>query len=299
MAQGKNKNPEDIKKYVMRLIYRSRKPEIICDPKVAYSLRKCVSAYTGDCIRVRRSSDNAELDIGFDTGILDTAALLTFCGSGDGFITTWYDQSGNGINAVQTTTTRQPVIVTGGVISTMLTKPTVSFNGSTHYFDIPYLSYSGSKLTLFEVAQKLSTDTVNNSSRFFSTYSDSTYDFSSLGSFVVYANIRPGTNYIGNMRNSVQVTQSYTAGDIVLIYAGYDGCRRKIALNGSTLTTSAFSGGFSYTKGRIGALINSTGGANAGNFLGGNISELILFHCDRTADKVTIENEINTFYSIY
>jgi hypothetical protein len=25
---------------------------------------------------------------------LDTASLLTFCGAGNGFVTTWYDQSG-------------------------------------------------------------------------------------------------------------------------------------------------------------------------------------------------------------
>lgn len=283
----------------MKLIRRIRKPEIKCNPKVVYSLRLYVSDYTGNCIKVRRSSDNAELDIGFNAGVLDTAALLTFCDSGDGFITIWYDQSGSGFNAIQTTANRQPIIVSGGVVSVLLSKPTVYFNGSTHYFDIPYLSYSGSKLTLLEVGQKLASDTVNNSSRFFSTYYDSSYDFSSIGSFVVYVNTRTGTNYIGNMRNSQQITQSYTSGNIVLIYAGYDGCRIKIALNGASLSTAVFPGSFKYTKGRIGALINSTGGANAGNFLGGNISEVILFHCDRTADKSTLENEINTFYSIY
>jgi hypothetical protein len=68
---------------------------------VAYSLRKLRTAYTGSAIRVRRSSDNTEQDIGFVGRGLDTTALLTFCGVGDGFVKTWYDQSGNANNAIQ------------------------------------------------------------------------------------------------------------------------------------------------------------------------------------------------------
>ena len=64
----------------------------------AYSLRLLRTAYTGNCIRVRRSSDNAEQDFAFVSNDLDTASLLTFCGVGNGFVTTWYDQSGNANN---------------------------------------------------------------------------------------------------------------------------------------------------------------------------------------------------------
>ena len=73
---------------------------------VAYSLRKLRTGYVGNAIRVRRSSDNAEQDIAFDaSGNLDTTSLLSFVGSVNGFVTTWYDQSGNGYNAYQSTTT--------------------------------------------------------------------------------------------------------------------------------------------------------------------------------------------------
>jgi hypothetical protein len=47
---------------------------------VAYSLRKLRTAYTGAAIRVRRSSDNAEQDINFVSGDLDTQSLLDFVG---------------------------------------------------------------------------------------------------------------------------------------------------------------------------------------------------------------------------
>ena len=66
----------------------------------AYSLRKLNSDYTGAAIEVRRSSDNSTQNIGFTAnGDLDTTALKTFVGSGNGFITIWYDQSGNARNA--------------------------------------------------------------------------------------------------------------------------------------------------------------------------------------------------------
>lgn len=95
---------------------------------VAYSLRKLSSTYSGNCIRVRRSSDNAEQNIGFVSNVLDTASLLTFVGANNGFVTTWYDQSGNNINATQTVASSQPLIVSSGVLNVVNNKPSVYFN---------------------------------------------------------------------------------------------------------------------------------------------------------------------------
>jgi len=77
----------------------------------AYSLRRLDSGYTGDPIRVRRDGDNAEADIPFtSTGDLDTDALAAHCGASNGYVKTWYDQSGNANDATQTTTGNQPNI---------------------------------------------------------------------------------------------------------------------------------------------------------------------------------------------
>lgn len=95
----------------------------------AYSLRKLRAAYTGSAIRVRRSSDNTESDIGFTAlGNLDTTSLTSFCGSGDGFVTTWYDQSGNANNATQSTAGNQPIIVSAGALITVNSKPAILSN---------------------------------------------------------------------------------------------------------------------------------------------------------------------------
>ena len=82
---------------------------------VGFSLRKIRTAYIGDCIRVRRASDDAEQDIGFSGNDLDTAAIETFCSGTTGHVTTWYDQVGSN-DAVQATTTRQPIIYESGAV---------------------------------------------------------------------------------------------------------------------------------------------------------------------------------------
>jgi hypothetical protein len=100
--------------------------DIYPNAAAAYSVRLLRGAYYGSpAIRVRRSNDNAEQNIGFTTsGDLDTSALTTFVGANSGFIVTWFDQSGNGINGNQTTPSSQHQIVNAGAIIEISSKPT-------------------------------------------------------------------------------------------------------------------------------------------------------------------------------
>lgn len=91
---------------------------LAASPTVAYSLRKVISTATL-AIRVRRSSDDAEQDIGFASNALDTAALAAFVGANNAFVTTFYDQTATGINLVQATASRQPRIVNAGTYDGM------------------------------------------------------------------------------------------------------------------------------------------------------------------------------------
>lgn len=50
--------------------------------------RRLLTSYTGPWLRVRRSSDNAEQDC------TTVASILAFCGAGNGFVVTIYDQTG-------------------------------------------------------------------------------------------------------------------------------------------------------------------------------------------------------------
>ncbi|MCC7308518.1 MAG: hypothetical protein IT173_13210 [Acidobacteria bacterium] len=74
----------------------------------AWGLRKLRDAYAGSAVRVRRSSDSTEQDIGFSGNDLDWAAATSFASGGNLFVKTWYDQSGNAVNLSQTTAGNQP-----------------------------------------------------------------------------------------------------------------------------------------------------------------------------------------------
>lgn len=95
----------------------------------AYSLRKLLTSYSGNCIQVKRSSDSTTQDIGFSSGVLDTSALTSFVGSGTGYVTVWYDQSGNGRNVnTVTSDATSPIIVTSGTLEVDAnSKPRVRF----------------------------------------------------------------------------------------------------------------------------------------------------------------------------
>jgi hypothetical protein len=60
--------------------------------------------------------------------------LAAFCGAGDGFVKTWWDQSGNR-NASQTTEAAQPQIVDSGSLILRNSKPIIRFNGISHFLE--------------------------------------------------------------------------------------------------------------------------------------------------------------------
>jgi hypothetical protein len=100
-------------------------------PFVAYSLRRLTGSYWGAAIQVVRSSDGAAKDIPFTPGgDPDTASLLDFVGAGDGAVSIWYDQSGNGHHASAPAGAR-PYIVQGGVLVTVNAQPAVIANSDT------------------------------------------------------------------------------------------------------------------------------------------------------------------------
>ena len=126
---------------------------------VAYSLGLLRNAYTGNAIRVRRASDNTEQNIGFTLqGGLDTTALTSFCSGTNGFVTTWYDQSGNGNNFTQPTAGSQPQIVSSGAILSQSgvgsSKPSILFAPS-QLMQCTSVNVSGSNNSLFLTHKKV------------------------------------------------------------------------------------------------------------------------------------------------
>jgi len=103
-------------------------------PLLGHSIRLLSSTYTGKCMNVRRSSDNAAMDIGFVNGLIDVSTLQSFCGAGNGFVTKWYNQGS--LNAsgdvLQSTAVKQPQIYLNGSIETWNNIPSVYFSGAQY-----------------------------------------------------------------------------------------------------------------------------------------------------------------------
>lgn len=108
----------------------------------AYGLRKLRRDYVGAAIAVRRSIDQSVQDIGFTTtGELDITTLLQFTGQGSGFVTTWYDQSGNYRNLQQSQASLQPRLVNNGQLErTSNGQVGVRFLGSSGQESLAFLS---------------------------------------------------------------------------------------------------------------------------------------------------------------
>jgi len=100
------------------------------DARAIFSIRRLLTSYTGDLVRLRRDSDHAESDFGPDAnGDLDTAAITTWLGGANGFVVTWYDQSGNGYDAAQSTAVNQPQYIASGINSKPIFRNNPSGNG--------------------------------------------------------------------------------------------------------------------------------------------------------------------------
>lgn len=115
-----------------------------------HPFKRIVRSYAGNAIRIRRSSDNAETNIGFVGNVLDTAAVLSFVGASNGFVVTIYDQSGNGRHQTVASAGNQPRIVNAGVMDTA-----VIFDGSNDVLGVTYGAggLSSTTATVFVRAQ--------------------------------------------------------------------------------------------------------------------------------------------------
>ena len=248
----------------------------------AYSLRKVRTAYTGSAIRVRRSSDNQEMDIAFNvSGDLDTTTLLSFVGSGDGFVARWYDQSGNNDYAYNTTASSQPRIVISGVVTTSGNRPAIYWDNSRpDFLRINTKSWSGiNTIRSSFVSMKWVTGTGN--TPIFGQTSD--------------ANFHPDT----------------TGNNLILseAYASYDIKYGDLYLNGASKALNQFSKSINSNilvsmiqlsqVGYFNLIGNDRGYAAPAGYFKGYYSEIIIYPTSQATNRTLIESNMNGYYSIY
>jgi len=245
----------------------------------AYSLRQLRTAYTGNAIRVRRSSDNTEQNIGFVNNVLDTASLLTFCGAGNGFVTTWYDQSGNANNAIQTTAFNQPQIVSSGAMITTNGKNSILFDANKLMLLTSSVTAGASSYTSFVGKRVSSGSRLIGLSRW-STNGYSLYLWSDNNYY-----------YLGKTNSYLSSSSTDTTTNQLLLTGLNNAGTMSMFKNGNTIASS--SNVLVYST-----ILDSIGGAS-GNFSNSNLQEAIFYNSEQSTNRTGIESNINTFYSIY
>lgn len=250
-------------------------------PYVAYDLRKISSTAT-NCIRVRRSSDSSEQDIGFSGDDLDESALTTFCSGTDGFVTTFYDQSGNGFDATQATAANQPRIVSGGTIDKVNLKPAMLADGSNDTLRVTGLTGARPN-TVFAVYDKVGT------SGYFGLFT---------AGHVLAPGFLLGTTGSRIYQNGAQFGPYSTSNAQALLMLKSTASSTsdwKYYEDGAVITNSGETIG-SVVYERISLFDRSSNVSRCNMYL----STYILFNSDEsTTNRTSIESDINTYYSIY
>jgi hypothetical protein len=229
------------------------------------------STYTGSAVEVYNGSSYA--DIGFNVfGELDTVALAAHCGSNDGFVSKWYDQSGNSNDAVQTATGNMPKIYDGttGVVTDANGKAAVSF--LNQFIDAPALG--GAAFTHFVYHTNSSAV-----ARIFGTFdrNDNSFLWDKVTSYTTFH--RAASIDVTGLPSTLRK----------LVYVLMDTTNSEVAINGATATT----GTLGPTSSRF------TIGKRVSSYWSGLCSELIIYNSDQSSNRTNIEDNINTFYSIY
>jgi len=241
----------------------------------AYSLRLLSSTYSGDAVEVYNGTSYA--DIGFADGELDTTALATHCGSNDGLVSKWYDQSGNTNTAAQTTTALMPKIYDGttGVV-TENGKPAVFFdrNSNNRLVMGTEIAVQSAFIASDATSSGAVGALIGNSTK---TYSFGPY---SIGGY----RFRTNSNYDqGSLTNYGHFLSSFTINSSLAL---------NVYQNGTIATESPQTVNDTLDTSQ---LMHRTGQYG----VTGHLYEVILYTSDQSSNRTNIEDNINTFYDIY
>jgi hypothetical protein len=190
----------------------------------------------------------------------------------NGFVETWYDQSGNGNDAVQGVATSQPKIVSSGSFITKggTSKPSILFGGA-----------ADNRLDVVgrPIAKSI-----------FSTLQASNTNFETLICDTTDNAPRATTN--NNANNRAYKFEGFGTPSVNVDGVTYNGTSNVSSLGFHLLGMTSGSGS---SINRIGA--NPSAGSTGNSF--NYVSELILYPSDQSANRAAIENNINNQYDIY
>jgi len=253
----------------------------IATPAAAYSLRSLTG---GDPLAVRVRRDTDEQD--FTVSEINSGALVAFVGSGnDGFVETWYDQSGNGNHATQTDTGKQPKIVSSGSLLTQGGKACINFDGSNDFLNKE--TYTQGALsqpnTAFAVAK-------------LDAYTDSNRKIFD-GDVITARNMlqlnTAGNGQFAHFAGTVAATGEDADANRHLFTCLFNGSSSRLRID--TTQKSTANAGTNTMNGIVIGANHDT----AQNFWDGDIQEIIICDSNQTSNFTALEGNINSYYSIF
>ena len=251
----------------------------------AYSLRKLDKDYAGNCIMVRRNSDGDSTNIGFVNNYLDTTALKNFCltaGTDTCSIRVWYDQSGNGRNAKQFTTSLQPLILANDVIT---------YNGSHVGIRFVGTNLNGDNLKADTLLTTYTTPVTTFIVNEHVTLTDYPRLIDQSTASGVVGTVGTTRRIYGNTSLNYGTT---SAGLFEINYGLFNGASSEAAANGATVTTGN-SGNLTARRLAIGSGLMEENGTWNNGF----IHEIIIYNSNKSADRKQVRDNMNAFYSVY
>jgi hypothetical protein len=203
----------------------------------------------------------------------------------NGFVETWYDQSGNGNNATQGTATNQPAIVENGGLVTVNSKPAIKFDGSDNYLiidsELKFNSSDSDKAnTIFNVASIVS------GNRSYMGLGSGTFNWLGVPYLNDYIYRDNGGNIISTSETvplNQQISFTFVSDESNDIETYQNGT--SIDTNDSTFTSHL----------RIKNIGRSYNGANYNEM---SSQEIVFYADDKTSDISDLHNDINNYYGI-
>jgi hypothetical protein len=267
----------------------------------AYSLRKLSNNYNGPAIRVRRSNDNAEQDIRFNgNGNLDESNLIAFVGANSGFVSIWYDQSGNSNrDSTQTTQAEQPRIVNAGVIDRLNGNPCFIFDGiNDNLISDNLASTMTGEDKPFSVISVCSKDNINTTAALLGFGRSTTV----VPTLIPIGFVNQNNDYRFQIRDDATVNTVFDGGfyaaNTQYLLSNYStGFSFELFSNSlSQINNSYNTGVTTLNQFCIGAARRSS----TPDFpLAGKIQEIIFYDSNKSPNRTQIENNINQYYKIY
>lgn len=259
----------------------------------AYSLRELSDAWAGQpVVKVYRASDGATQDM--NASEITNGTLATFLVTSDGFVNTWYDQSGNGFDATAVgTATNKPKIYTGATqtLVTVNGKPALSFNNTSNgnLINAGNIPYNGG-VSWYAVLQL---DSVSNYTRIWGDDINGPIQgyviFLTQNAYFINDN-GIGFNIIGtSTHKTLQEVSSFNFDDS---NGNYEYTRDGINTTGSIAGWTGPIGTSGIANFGIG------GGGNGQQVMDGQIQELIIYPNNQSTNRIKIEDNIHYHYSI-